>query len=58
MSAYFLKHHQIFKEPFENNWVYFNDEQKTKFKSLAEEASLLIDDKSLSKTAKKIKEAE
>lgn len=52
------KANKIFKEPFENNWVYFNDEQKSKFKCLAREAGILIEDKSLGKTVKKIQEAE
>lgn len=52
------KANKIFKEPFENNWVYFNNEQKSKFKRLADEAERIIDDKSLSKTVKKVKDAE
>ncbi|MDQ9021838.1 TIGR03986 family CRISPR-associated RAMP protein [Acinetobacter sichuanensis] len=52
------KANKMFKTPFEESWVYFNDEQKSKFKQLADKADVLIGDNGLSSTVKKIKLAE
>lgn len=51
------KANKAFNEPFVNLWDNFNDEQKTRFKQLASKAGDLIQDKSLTKTAKKINDA-
>lgn len=52
------KANKMFKTPYEESWVYFSDEQKSKFKQLAEKADVLIGDNGLSGTVKKIKLAE
>lgn len=43
-----------FKIPFEENWQDFSDEQKQRFKALANQAGSLIGDKALDKLIKKI----
>lgn len=52
------KSSKLFKEPFENNWDAFDQEQKIQFKNLAQKADGLIGDKILAKTVKKIMDAE
>lgn len=46
-----------FKSPFEESWIYFNDEQKEQFKLLANRAGELINDNALGKLIKKINDA-
>lgn len=48
------KANKMFKEPFDDMWHYFSEEQKANFKALATQAEQLINDNSLSKTVKKI----
>lgn len=49
---------KTFKRPFDESWDYFDDVQKQKFKELANQAGMLIEDKALGKLIKKINEAE
>ena len=52
------KSSKLFKDPFENNWDAFDQEQKIQFKKLALKADGLIGDNALAKTVKKIVNAE
>lgn len=52
------KSNKLFKEPFDNYWQTFDQKQKSHFKTLATQADQLIKDNSLTKTVKKILNAE
>lgn len=52
------KSNKLFKEPFDNYWNTFDQKQKSHFKTLATQADQLIKDNSLTKTVKKILNAE